>query len=73
MTIKDLLTHMAEKEYVCVYVNTQKAFEGFAPDGMLELPNCVLEKMVKRIGAIDCMDKTKDKEFNDYSAVLIIA
>lgn len=73
MTIKDLLLHMAEEQYVAIFLGKRKEFEGKASVGILQLPNCLLYRLVKQIGSVDYDRKTKAKGLFDYSVITIVS
>lgn len=73
MTIKDLLLHMADGQYVAIFFGQKKEFEGKASVGILQLPNCMLNLRVKQIGSIDYDRKTKAKGLFDYSIITIVS
>lgn len=73
MTIKDLLLHMAEEQYVAIFFGQKKEFEGKASVGILQLPNCLLNSRVKQIGSVDYGMRTKDESMFDYSVITIVA
>ena len=70
MTIKDLLLHMADGQYVAIFFGQKKEFEGKASVGILQLPNCILYRFVKQLGSVDYVHKTMDF---DNSVITIVA
>ena len=73
MTIKDLLLHMADGQYVAIFFGQKKEFEGKASVGILQLPNCVLYRLVKQIGSVDYVQETKARELYDHSVITIVS
>lgn len=73
MTIRDLLLHMAQEQYVEIYIGQSKEFEGYAGEALLGIPNSVTYKKAKQICSMDCATKPRVEGLYDNSMIAIIA
>lgn len=68
MTVNTLLSHMTEwQQEVIILVGKRKEFEGTANSAILQLPNCLLNKTVRKIGSVTMLDGA-----THHSAIVII-